>query len=104
MLLYAWMSACTLASRPVSRFLIFIALPCVISAIGASSLLDSIPSQTPGVQARFACRCGVREKTYPIAGPANSIQGETDMAKLKKAPGRLIGRWKQEAIAANAGA
>jgi hypothetical protein len=26
------------------------------------------------------------------------------MAKLKKAPGRLIGRWKQEAIAANAGA
>ena len=26
------------------------------------------------------------------------------MAKLKKAPGRLIGRWKQEAISANAGA
>lgn len=26
------------------------------------------------------------------------------MAKWKKAPGRLIGRWKQEAIAANAGA
>jgi hypothetical protein len=26
------------------------------------------------------------------------------MAKLKKAPGRLIGRWKQEAIAANTGA
>jgi hypothetical protein len=26
------------------------------------------------------------------------------MAKLKKAPGRLIGRWKQEAIGANAGA
>ena len=26
------------------------------------------------------------------------------MAKLKKAPGRLIGRWKQEAIPANAGA
>jgi hypothetical protein len=26
------------------------------------------------------------------------------MAKLKKAPGRLIGRWKQEAIAANGGA
>jgi hypothetical protein len=26
------------------------------------------------------------------------------MAKLKKAPGRIIGRWKQEAIAANAGA
>src|SRR5262249_52675406 len=26
------------------------------------------------------------------------------MAKLKKAPGRPIGRWKQEAIAANAGA
>jgi hypothetical protein len=26
------------------------------------------------------------------------------MAKLKKAPGRVIGRWKQEAIAANAGA
>jgi hypothetical protein len=26
------------------------------------------------------------------------------MAKLKKAPGRLIGRWKEEAIAANAGA
>jgi hypothetical protein len=26
------------------------------------------------------------------------------MAKLKTAPGRLIGRWKQEAIAANAGA
>jgi hypothetical protein len=26
------------------------------------------------------------------------------MAKLKKAPGRFIGRWKQEAIAANPGA
>jgi hypothetical protein len=26
------------------------------------------------------------------------------MAKLKKAPGRVIGRWKQEAISANAGA
>jgi hypothetical protein len=26
------------------------------------------------------------------------------MAKLKRAPGRLIGRWKQEAISANAGA
>jgi hypothetical protein len=26
------------------------------------------------------------------------------MAKLKKAPGRVIGRWKEEAIAANAGA
>ncbi len=26
------------------------------------------------------------------------------MAKLKKAPGRLIGRWKQEAAAANGGA
>jgi hypothetical protein len=26
------------------------------------------------------------------------------MAKLKKAPGRIIGRWKQEAIAANRGA
>ena len=26
------------------------------------------------------------------------------MAKLKKAPGRVIGRWKQEAIAANRGA
>src|SRR5262249_48761686 len=26
------------------------------------------------------------------------------MAKLKKAPGRIIGRWKQEAIAANQGA
>jgi hypothetical protein len=26
------------------------------------------------------------------------------MAKLKKAPGRIIGRWKQEAISANAGA
>jgi hypothetical protein len=26
------------------------------------------------------------------------------MAKLKKAPGRLIGRWKKEAIATNAGA
>ncbi len=26
------------------------------------------------------------------------------MAKLKKAPGRLIGRWKHEAIAANGGA
>jgi hypothetical protein len=26
------------------------------------------------------------------------------MAKLKKAPGRIIGRWKTEAIAANAGA
>ena len=26
------------------------------------------------------------------------------MAKLKKAPGRIIGRWKQEAIAANTGA
>jgi hypothetical protein len=26
------------------------------------------------------------------------------MAKLKKAPGRLIGRWKQEALAANPGA
>jgi hypothetical protein len=26
------------------------------------------------------------------------------MAKLKKAPGRLIGRWKKEAITANAGA
>jgi hypothetical protein len=26
------------------------------------------------------------------------------MAKLKKAPGRLIGRWKQEALAANQGA
>src|SRR5690348_10084130 len=26
------------------------------------------------------------------------------MAKLKKAPGRIIGRWKAEAIAANAGA
>ena len=26
------------------------------------------------------------------------------MAKLKKAPGRIIGRWKHEAIAANAGA
>jgi hypothetical protein len=26
------------------------------------------------------------------------------MARLKKAPGRLIGRWKQEAIAANGGA
>jgi hypothetical protein len=26
------------------------------------------------------------------------------MAKLKKAPGRIIGRWKQEAITANAGA
>ena len=26
------------------------------------------------------------------------------MAKLKKAPGRLIGRWKAEAIAANNGA
>jgi hypothetical protein len=36
--------------------------------------------------------------------PAISIQGESAMAKLKKAPGRLIGRWKQEAIAANAGA
>jgi hypothetical protein len=26
------------------------------------------------------------------------------MAKLKKAPGRIIGRWKQEAVAANGGA
>jgi hypothetical protein len=26
------------------------------------------------------------------------------MAKFKKAPGRLIGRWKQEAVAANPGA
>ena len=26
------------------------------------------------------------------------------MARLKKAPGRIIGRWKQEAIAANPGA
>jgi hypothetical protein len=26
------------------------------------------------------------------------------MAKLKKAPGRLIGRWKEEAVAANPGA
>jgi hypothetical protein len=32
------------------------------------------------------------------------LQGKIAMAKLKKAPGRLIGRWKQEAIAANAGA
>ena len=30
--------------------------------------------------------------------------GESAMARLKKAPGRLIGRWKEEAIAANAGA
>jgi hypothetical protein len=32
------------------------------------------------------------------------LQGETIMARLKKAPGRIIGRWKQEAIAANPGA
>jgi hypothetical protein len=32
------------------------------------------------------------------------LQGETIMARLKKAPGRFIGRWKQEAIAANPGA
>jgi hypothetical protein len=30
-----------------------------------------------------------------------SAHGECTMAKLKKAPGRLIGRWKAEAIAAN---
>jgi hypothetical protein len=30
--------------------------------------------------------------------------GNSDMAKLKKAPGRVIGRWKQEAINANPGA
>jgi hypothetical protein len=32
------------------------------------------------------------------------LQGEIIMARLKKAPGRVIGRWKQEAIAANPGA
>jgi hypothetical protein len=32
------------------------------------------------------------------------LQGESIMARLKKAPGRIIGRWKQEAIAANPGA
>src|SRR5689334_22230520 len=39
-----------------------------------------------------------------MSGPASSVPGESAMAKLKKAPGRLIGRWKQEAISANAGA
>jgi hypothetical protein len=31
-------------------------------------------------------------------------KGDIVMAQLKKAPGRIIGRWKQEAIAANRGA
>src|SRR5689334_12514476 len=39
-----------------------------------------------------------------MSGPASSVPGESAMAKLKKAPGRLIGRWKEEAIAANGGA
>ena len=37
-------------------------------------------------------------------GPASTVPGECAMAELKKAPGRLIGRWKEEAIAANPGA
>src|SRR6516225_12280763 len=49
------MSAWTLASRPVSRFLTLSALASVISAIGASSPLCATPSQTPGVSGRFAC-------------------------------------------------
>jgi hypothetical protein len=53
-MLYAWMSAWTFASRPVSRFLTFNALASVISAIGASSLLQKTTSQTPGVPVRFA--------------------------------------------------
>jgi hypothetical protein len=32
------------------------------------------------------------------------LHGEIGMARLKKAPGRIIGRWKTEAIAANPGA
>src|SRR5262245_1694496 len=48
------MSAWTLASRPVSRFLTLSALPNVISAIVASSPLCALPSQTPGVSGRFA--------------------------------------------------
>ena len=40
-----------------------------------------------------------------VAGVYPAIfYGESAMARLKKAPGRLIGRWKEEAIAANAGA
>src|SRR5689334_22698617 len=39
-----------------------------------------------------------------MSGPASSVPGESAMAKLKKAPGRIIGRWKAEAIAANRGA
>jgi hypothetical protein len=39
-----------------------------------------------------------------MTDPAMSAHGGSTMAKLKKAPGRLIGRWKAEAIAANGGA
>src|SRR5215471_599264 len=54
------MSAWTLASRPASRFLSLSALASVISAIVASSLLNSILSQTPGVRVRFAAGQGLQ--------------------------------------------
>jgi hypothetical protein len=47
---------------------------------------------------------GTLNGDYATANPAISPQGERAMAKLKKAPGRLIGRWKDEAITANPGA
>src|SRR5262245_33444535 len=53
------MSACTLASRPVSAFLTFSALASVISAIAASSPLKHLCKRVlfkrPGVAVRFAC-------------------------------------------------
>src|SRR5262245_14446624 len=60
------MSAWTLASRPASRFLTFSALASVISAIGSSTPLNAIPSQTPGVQVRFAGRPARRQFGQPV--------------------------------------
>src|SRR5262245_39835392 len=96
------MSAWALASRPVKRFLTFSALASVISTIAPSSPLNSIISQTPVVPAWFAGPLRGAEKGCNLCLPQQSpSRGNCAMAKLKKAPGRLIGRWKQEAIAAN---
>jgi hypothetical protein len=77
-------------------------------SIRVSSALSKTRLQASGATRaaswRAASGCSNRKEAYPNACPTNSIPGENAMAKLKKAPGRVIGRWKQEAIAANAGA
>ena len=57
-----------------------------------------------GINALARPVAGRRKGEYSTIGPASTVPGKNAMAKLKKAPGRVIGRWKQEAIVANRGA